>query len=538
MMRAHTASALGAVLFLATTLVHVPANVLAQPPIAFWNGSVVQDAAPGSFSPGHFASIDLSDDVVPSVLRDEPKLGPAGIQLYGATYVALANERFEVAAEPRAREDRYLELFGIAPSFSVLRDRLLDDARHACHDAIDVTALRDGARSSEATRVVERRLVCEGLVPLRAVDGVLDPRDRAAIGVYERRHMIVGRRRVEGDTRAAMLESSRELDFRALLRALRERVADALGLIEDGSAIGVRSAVAGRVIDSDALRRSDGAAIAGGAPDLTGEAADVAARELGWTDPESAAAWFRTYAATGSIRVRVALRLPPPPPYHSASMDLRVEIDRGSRRTRRRPTFVLFARHEERDTALVRWPTTVGGVQLERLASGAIVRRNQPSPTGRFYWRTLVTAPSWLPPPSTPDSELLVERGGRVVVPHELFGPSYRSAYGLAMWIHERAVTGRDGTTRYVDTSIRTHGSGSYRSIVDGHSHGCHRLFNHLALRLGAFVLQHRPHSHVGTLPASYIRRVTAHGALATIRIERRGYVEELASPIPVDVLP
>ena len=37
----------------------------------------------------------------------------------------------------------------------------------------------------------------------------------------------------------------------------------------------------------------------------------------------------------------------------------------------------------------------------------------------------------------------------------------------------------------YADIDIRTHGSANYRSILRGSSHGCHRLFNHLAIRLG-----------------------------------------------------
>jgi len=60
---------------------------------------------------------------------------------------------------------------------------------------------------------------------------------------------------VDAETRAALLTPSRELDFRTLLRALRERVADATGLIEDGSAGNAREPVLGRYIDSAEYRR-------------------------------------------------------------------------------------------------------------------------------------------------------------------------------------------------------------------------------------------------------------------------------------------
>ena len=52
------------------------------------------------------------------------------------------------------------------------------------------------------------------------------------------------------DTRAVLLGDSREHDFRLLLRVLRERIVDATGLLEDGSAVGVQGQVQGRVLDS------------------------------------------------------------------------------------------------------------------------------------------------------------------------------------------------------------------------------------------------------------------------------------------------
>lgn len=57
-----------------------------------------------------------------------------------------------------------------------------------------------------------------------------------------------------------MVTDSRELDFRALLRALRERVVDATGLVEDGSALGAWGTVLDRNIEPDSLRDSSGLA--------------------------------------------------------------------------------------------------------------------------------------------------------------------------------------------------------------------------------------------------------------------------------------
>jgi hypothetical protein len=57
------------------------------------------------------------------------------------------------------------------------------------------------------------------------------------------------------ETRAALLTDSRELDYRTLLRALRERVVDGTGLLEDGSAGNAWEPILGRYIESAEYRR-------------------------------------------------------------------------------------------------------------------------------------------------------------------------------------------------------------------------------------------------------------------------------------------
>ena len=56
------------------------------------------------------------------------------------------------------------------------------------------------------------------------------------------------------------------------------------------------------------------------------------------------------------------------------------------------------------------------------------------------------------------------------------------------------------------DEGIRTHGSVDYMSIMRRHSHGCHRMHNHIAVRLMSFVLEHRPHTRYGQQPMVYRR--------------------------------
>ena len=161
------------------------------------------------------------------------------------------------------------------------------------------------------------------------------------------------------------------------------------------------------------------------------------------------------------------------------------------------------------------------------------------SPVGRFYWRDLVAAPAWFPPPTTPDREL-VRRGasGRWTADEDAVGPGYRSAYGLVALLHNRALVTSAGATDFHDVDIRTHGSGNYRSILRGGSHGCHRLFNHLAIRLGGFLLAHTETMRQGTIDQRYQRTLHWKGRSVKIRAETRGYRYELVSPVPVDVLP
>jgi hypothetical protein len=248
---------------------------------------------------------------------------------------------------------------------------------------------------------------------------------------------------------------------------------------------------------------------------------------------------------------KVAVLLPEPPRYHSAAMDLRVEIDRadvwyeypwtasGRRRSRppgRRPTLTLFARDGEVDIALVRWPTTVGGWQRERLRSGAVTWKFKGSPAGDFVWRDVIAAPVWFAPPSTPHQELVRRRDGRWVAREDTIGPGYRSAYGLVMLMHHRG-TQRGAEIRYADSGIRTHGTVSYLSVLGDGSHGCHRLLSSAANRLGSFLLRHRAHTAHGNVAAAYARRAVWGKKVFDIRRSSRGYRYQLLAPVPVRVL-
>jgi hypothetical protein len=125
---------------------------------------------------------------------------------------------------------------------------------------------------------------------------------------------------------------------------------------------------------------------------------------------------------------------------------------------------------------------------------------------------------------------------GRWTANDRALGPGYASAYGLIALLHQRA--GPPDGPLWTDVNVRTHGSGNYRSILRGSSHGCHRLFNHLAIRLGSFLLAHRDVERLGQSDEEYTRIVHWRGRAFRLHAASRGYRFELSPPIDVDVLP
>jgi hypothetical protein len=216
------------------------------------------------------------------------------------------------------------------------------------------------------------------------------------------------------------------------------------------------------------------------------------------------------------------VRLPPPPRRVEARLQLRAEIRRGEAVTEFkerkkvadvRPCLILWAEDERGvEVPLVRWPTTVGGWKKQIVGDDPddIGWRYKESPTGQFWWTEVVVAPAWYPPPTTPSGE----------VNDDAIGPGYRSAYGMVMMPH---IT-NDGNDSYV----RTHGSSSYTSILLGTSHGCHRLYNHLAIRLTSFILRHHKHTYTGAIDDDYDH----HG----VHRKTRGWRYEIRPSIPVVV--
>lgn len=542
--------------------------------------------------------VDLGDDWVPPVLAAASDgTGPS----YRATYLALAQERFADAGDDGelAAHDRYLELYGIEPTFSVVRARLADDSRHRCHAAIDDTALAspplrateesktdalarisgakalraelDGDRiraklpdlealaaSSRyfqrrvarlaaaeryvaAVRAAQAHLACDGLFASPPIDGAYTWQTSNAVELFQRGAMILPTGVLDEPTRTALVTDSRDRDFRTALRVLRARLIAATGLVEDGTAGSGEARVLDRELEPEGTWRVRGHdPLDGAAPDLISPATEAAARALGWQDAGTALSFL--------VEARppvIAVALPPLPSYHSAAMALSAELDRGDvwhdptprwHDAPRRPALIIYATESDRRIPLARWPTTIGGWQNEKLAGDGIVKEWKESPVGRRVWRDIYVGPTWLPPDSTPDRELVRAVDGRYVLAREAFGPSYRAAFGLVAFPH-LAEEREHGQTVLEYDGVRTHGTGNLTSIARGVSHGCHRLLGMHAVRLADFILAHEPYARRGDDPTYYRRIVRYHGRFP-VSIHSLGYRIELDSPIPIDVLP
>ncbi len=512
----------------------------------------------------------------------------------------------------RARLDRHLELYGIPPTLSVLRERFRDIALSSCRARIDLDTLRafDGTildesddaplvaeadlglpaevqgilerqqalfehqldptslsirdrrllrlwsratRWRQALAAIRYRLACEGHLRGRMPTGPeLDPRTRAAIAELERAHRIYSRGNLSGPTLRALQTDPLELLRQDVVRVLVERAQLAAGIVEDGSA----------ATTPDGSRRTYLGAQGNELPlrDLEAEMWREIESSFGLETAESTLEWlFRLGDLAPDEHLRVAIPSLPLPEYYADEMDLFVRIDRGDvwydfpydeddrpipQPIERLPTLTLYTRYRGQDIPLVRYPTTVGGWRVLTV-DGQQVWSYKESPVGPRVWAHVVSAPVWLPPRGVPPSSLVTqmrrtEEGELVTeVNRNLVGPGYASAYGLVAAYHrrfERRPSGR--IVLGPDEGIRTHGSVDYTSIWRRASLGCHRLHNHLALRLFTFVLAHRAHRRQGHRPLDYRIPVDIEGRVEEIRIERTGYSFALRRPIEVDVLP
>ncbi len=509
----------------------------------------------------------------------------------------------------------YLEVYGIPPSLSVLRKRALTEIDKPCFDDIDFDAIGrfDGfiaykskavARAEakkgrpfakkmrremerlgisdpleltrhpnskasgglvrmavrfEAMAESQKLLVCEGFYPKGEENnywsGGLDWKTHQAFLAFERKNRIFGWGFFGKDTRYALSRTSKERLFDSFLRVISERIIDATGIIEDGSAVGPdgKKAV---YKDKDGQDHD--------VRNLVAEFAAAALRHMDLGTPEKVVDFLKRNDDKAFDALFVALPLPQLPPYYHEEMDLFAVIDRGdvwydypytedgkrkSQPRKNMPTTSLYVKWNDQEIPLVSMNTTIGGWRTEQASDGYEYFKYKNSDVGLRVWKDIVAGPVWLPPDTTPRKDLVkdvIYRKRKITVPnYDEFGPWYASAYGLVAAFHVRRVERKSGAIAFFDNGIRSHGSVDYNSILRRFSHGCHRLYNHLAIRIFDFVLKHKDYTRVGQVPAGYSRKFTIpeedakegdEGETFIININSKGYKYELKEPVPINV--
>lgn len=446
------------------------------------------------------------------------------------------------AAERRVKE--MMELQGVASEAEI------DESKLDTRDARALNHYRANRLRVEAIRAAQDRLECEGYFEGkgRYVRGALDWATHEALAEFERRHRVYGWGFVGGETLERLRESPLELERRAVLRVLTERAIHGLGVIEDGSVSSGEEPRTYRGLDGKERP----------IPNFEADLERRIEQALGLSTPESTLDFLEGLGELepGSERI-IAIEAPELPEYYSGDMDIRIEIDRGdvwyefpydeegrerAQPVQRRPHLWVYAIYAGQKIPLARYGTTIGGWRTEQI-DGHLWWRYKNSPVGERVWHQIVSAPVWLPPHSTPPRSLLQRvpgRGGARAYEVDLHetGPSYASAYGLVAAYHRMFVERPDGTIEIRgDEAIRSHGSVDYMSIMRRHSHGCHRLHNHIAVRLMSWVLAHRPHRRIGHSNIGYRRAIEYEGHRYELAIEQGGYVFSLERPIVVEVL-
>ena len=440
---------------------------------------------------------------------------------------------------------------------------MVERAGVASHEELDAETLGDRDRARlrvyqeqradvEALRAAQARLECSGFFEGkgRYVRGAMDWPTHEALAEFERRHRIYGWGFLGKDTLPMLRLSPAEVEREAVIRVLTERAMHAAAVIEDGSRSMVREGEPRTFVGADGERHP--------IPNLEAELREDVIEAFGLQTPEGTLAFLDGLGELeeGEHQL-VAITGPELPEYYSSEMALSVEIDRGdiwyefpydeegkerAQPVQRRPRLTIFVTYRDQKIPLARFGTTVGGWRSE-LVDGTVMWKYKMSEVGPRVWHRIVASPVWLPPESTPARDLLKRNPHRgragerpyIVNLHET-GPSYASAYGLVAAYHQRFQRTNEGIRLGGDEGIRTHGSVDYMSIMRRHSHGCHRLHNHIAVRLMSFVLRHRPHNRRGQQRLAFRRELEVDGEAYQMEIDEGGFVFELDEPLVVTV--
>ncbi len=585
-----------------------------EAPVAFWKDGTAQgevDAAKAD-QEGHLL-LDLGEDWAPYILTEASPSDEEPLPSeYRSTYLALARGEFpEDRHGYRAKKDQYLELYGILPTLTLLRERFSEVRALQCAAELELLPLQEfdgflayqkGRRPArrlaryellkpqmaalvtragvesldqvtrahavddgewekveeyktlapeiEAIAAAQARLECEGFFEGRGqhTPGLFDWRTHEALAEFERRHRVYGWGFLGDDTLAVLQQTPQATEREAVIRVLTERAMHAAKVIEDGSTSTLPDD------EPRTYKTEDGRELR--VPNFEVELRERLIAAFGLDTAESTYGWLASLGDIPAEKV-VAVQGLELPPYYSDAMDLSVEINRGdvwyefpfdedgkgrAQPVSRRPRLTIFVNYNDQKIPLARFGTTVGGWRGEFI-EGSVMWRYKDSPVGKRVWSRIAAAPVWVPPEGTPPRVMLTKRRDRkrgeyFEIDYHTTGPSYASAYGLVAAYHRKYYRSPDGKPRLGgDEGIRTHGSVDYMSIMRRHSHGCHRMHNHIAVRLMSFVLEHRPHTRYGQQPMVYRREFEFEEELYVMEFDKGGYNFVLDEPLPVETL-
>ena len=585
-------------------------------PVPLWeNGKTARQIDADTAELNGYLVIDLGEAFIPYLFTDgKSQDGTELPNAYRETYLALAREEFpDNHHGERAERDKYLELYGIVPTLSVLRKRFVETTKLACAKDLDLQPLIDfedvvtyqsngAARKAAgdfaylnnrvkkmmrkqkveepeqlvvgkledreqdilkrffrqrpaytAVRAMQQRLKCEGYFKTRGryVKGGMDWPTHDALAEFERRHRVYSWGYIGKDSLAVLRISPMEADRESVLRVLTERAMLSAAVLEDGSTSTKADGSPRTFKGVDGKQHP--------IPNFESQLRQHLIEAFGLQTPESTLAFLESLGELKKDEHRlVAIPGIELPEYYDGDMDLTLIYDRGDvwydfpydeegnelrQPVARRPRVTVFVKYNGQRIPLARYGTTIGGWRSEKIGD-TVMWKYKDSPVGDRVWEQIVAAPVWLPPDSTPERDLLARRAKRrpgepkYEVNYHETGPSYASAYGLVAAYHRKFIQKPDG--RIIvggDEGIRTHGSVDYMSIMRRHSHGCHRLHNHIAVRLMSFVLAHRPHHRMGLQPTAFFRDIEYEEEKYRMEIKQGGYVFQLEKPLKVTVL-
>ena len=265
-----------------------------------------------------------------------------------------------------------------------------------------------GRMRLRAVRAAQARLLCEGLLSPRSryTAGSYDLPTHEALATWERKHDVFGWGLLGGETLGLLLAPTRSLVLDDFRRFLAERVADAAGIVEDGSINQARK--------KNPPTWRDAAGATHPVPDLIDDHVNALLIAIAVQTPEQAIAFLRAHQA-GLGGLHVAFKAPARPAYYGdgKEMDLSAEIDRGDvwydlpfdgrgkpivQRRDHYPHLTLFVHWQGQKIPLCWWRTTIGSWRSEMHEDGHEYFKYKNSDIGPRVWKEIVAAPVWIPP--------------------------------------------------------------------------------------------------------------------------------------------